>query len=177
MCLDEELLSATGGGDPSAFERLVLRHQSRAWAIAYRSLGDPVEAEDAAQEAFLRILEAAPRYRSSASFVTYLTQVVTRLCLDRIRKKRPVRAPELLDVRDESPLPPDTHLTRERGLAVQEALSRLPDRQRMAIVLRHYEDLSYREIASSMGVSRKAVERLLARAREALQRSLAEIVK
>jgi RNA polymerase sigma-70 factor (ECF subfamily) len=86
----EQLMQAVAGGDLSAFNEIVLRHQKLAWGIAYRFLGDRHAAEDIAQEAFLRILDAAPRYKPTAAFPTYLSRIVTRLCLDRARKKRPM---------------------------------------------------------------------------------------
>ena len=85
---DEELMLAVRAGDLAAFEHLVVRHQSSAWNAAYRFLGDAAEAEDLAQEAFLKILDAAPRYQPTAKFRTYLYRVVTRLCLDRLQRYR-----------------------------------------------------------------------------------------
>src|SRR6516164_3585667 len=90
MPTDEELMTAASAGDLRAFEQLVQRHQSSAWQAAYRFLGDATEAEDIAQEAFLKIFDAAPRYQPTAAFRTYLYRVVTRLCLDFAQKKRPL---------------------------------------------------------------------------------------
>ena len=85
MASDEELMQAASGGDMEAFGKLVRRHERSAWNAAWRLLGDATEAEDAAQDAFLKILDAAPRYRPTASFRKYLYRVVTRLCLNRMR--------------------------------------------------------------------------------------------
>jgi len=90
MPTDEELMQAAAKGDLNAFEQIVLRHQQTVWAVAHRFLGDSSEAEDVAQDAFLKILKAAPRYRPSAAFRTFLIRVVSRLCMDRARKMRPV---------------------------------------------------------------------------------------
>ena len=92
---DEELMLAVGKGDFSAFEQIVLRHQKSAWYAAYRFLGDRTIAEDVAQEALLKILDAAERYRPTAKFRTYLYGVVTRLCLDHARKKQPAYVDDL----------------------------------------------------------------------------------
>ena len=165
---DEELMLAVGKGDFSAFEQIVLRHQKSAWYTAYRFLGDRVTAEDIAQEAFLRILDAAERYRPTAKFRTYLYGVVTHLCLDCARKRQPTYVDDLSAVSGPSPSPLDAAASRERGEAIWKALDALPPRQRMAVVLRYYEGLSGREIAAAMEVSPKAVERLLARARTTL---------
>ena len=155
---DEELMLAVGGGDLNAFEQIVLRHQKSAWNTAYRFLGDRAIAEDVAQEAFFKILDAAERYRPTAKFRTYLYGVVTHLCLDHARKKQPAYVGDLSDAA----------ASQERDEAVRKALNTLPPNQRMAVVLRYYEGLSGREIAAAMEVSPKAVERLLARGRTAL---------
>ena len=169
MASDEELMLAVRDGDLGAFEQIVLRHQKSAWYTAYRFLGDRVTAEDVAQEAFLKILDAAERYRPTAKFRTYLYGVVTRLCLDYARKKRPAYVDDLSAVCGPSPSPPDAAASRERGEAVWKALHTLSPNQRMAAILRYYEGLSNREIAAAMEVSVKGVERLLARARAALE--------
>ena len=170
---DAELMLATAGGDMGAFEQLVLRHQASAWNAAYRFLGDAAEAEDIAQQAFLNILEAAERYEPSASFRTYLYRIVTRLCIDRSRKKQPVYTDDLPARATPVSSPAEAAEQRERDAAVRAAIARLPDRQRMAAVLRYYEGLSGAEIAAAMGTSAKAVERLLARARTGLEQDLA----
>lgn len=165
----QDLMLAAGGGDLQAFAEIVRRHQRQAWSIAYRFLGQAEEAEDVVQDAFLKILAAAPRYRPTASFSTFLYRVVTRVCLDRVRKRRPV----YMDTPPDSPAPGLTAsegmAAEERQKAVRAALAVLPPNQRMAIILRYYEDLGYREMAEALDVSEKAAERLLARARKTLR--------
>ncbi len=87
--IDTTLMIRAAEGDLAAFEQLVRRNQAGAWAFAWRFLGDAAEAQDIVQEAFLRIYQAAPRYRPTAGFRTYLYRVVARLCLDWKAKKRP----------------------------------------------------------------------------------------
>ena len=174
---DEELMLAVGKGDLTAFEQIVLRHQKSAWGIAYRFIGNRATADDVAQEAFLRILDAAERYRPTARFRTYLYSVVTRLCFDHARKKRPASVDDLSAVSESCPSPPDAAVSRERDVAVREALDALRPNQRMATVLRYYEGLSGREIAAAMEVSPKAVERLLARARTVLAELLKDLLE
>ena len=169
---DEERMLAVGRGDLGAFEEIVRRHQGTAWRIAYRFLGDPVEAEDIAQEAFIKILIAAPRYTPSASFSTYLYQVVTRLCIDNAGKKRPVSDDRLPEKATPSPGPEKILELKDRDTQVRKTLDLLPSRQRMAVILKYYEELSYSEIAGAMGTTPKAVERMLGRARKTLQSSL-----
>ena len=188
MPSDEELMLAVGKGELAAFGEIVSRHQAAAWNLAYRFLGDGAAAEDIAQDAFLRILDAAPRYRPTASFRTYLHQVVVRLCLDHARRKRPAAwdgaksATAGVPSRGHgwranrgtlpSPSPLDALVTAERDAAVRRAVEALPANQRMAVVLRYYEGMAGREVAEAMGTTPKAVERLLARARAALGTAL-----
>lgn len=168
MLTDFELMQNAAKGDMGAFGDLVIRHQQKAWNIAWRLLNDADEAEDVAQEAFIRILKAAPRYRPEAAFSTYLYRIVTRLCLDRLEKKRP----DYMDFPPESissePDPSETLGKKETADSVRGMLNKLPSRQRTAIILRYYENLSYREISEVMNISEKSVEHLLARGREAL---------
>lgn len=173
---DHDLMRRVALGDLSAFEELVLRHQDRAWAVAWRSLGDSAEAQDVVQEAFLRVLRAAPRYRPVAPFRTYLFQIVTRLCLDVRAKRRPDYVRDLPEVAGQSQTPEERLQHRERELAVRRALERLPPRHRAAIVLRHEEGFSYDEIAQVLAVSPKAVDSLLQRARKSLKHYLKEVL-
>jgi RNA polymerase sigma-70 factor (ECF subfamily) len=166
---DEELMLAVARGDLSAFGQLVNRHQTSAWNAAYRFLGNTADAEDIAQEAFLRILDSADRYQPTASFRTYLYRIVTRLCFDLSRRQRVRRHQPLPDVAADCPSPEGVSMLDERAAAVQEALDSLPAAQKMAVVLRYYEDLGYREIAAVLSTTDKGVERLLARARATLE--------
>jgi RNA polymerase sigma-70 factor (ECF subfamily) len=173
---DEELMLAVRAGDLSAFEVLVLRHQSAVWKVASRFLGDPIEAEDVAQEVFLKILGAACRYKPSASFRAYVYRITIRLCLDQARKKRPTRAPNPSTLCKSASAPSDSMIAAERERAVRRALAELAPSQRGAVVLRYYEGMNYAEIAEAMELSTKAVERLLARGRAKLQARLAHLL-
>ena len=174
---DEHLMLRVAEGDLDAFDEIVRRHQRTAWRIAHRFLGDPVEAEDVAQEAFLRILAAAPRYRPTATFSTYLYRVVARLCIDNARKKGPVFTDKLPETVDSSPDPATVLVRKDRDALIRQLLDALPTRQRMAVILKYYEGLSYGEIARAMETTAKAVEKLLDRARKALRSSLLRVEK
>ena len=171
MCVpsDEELMLAVGGGDLAAFEQLVTRHQRSAWNAAYRFLGNTADAEDVAQEAFLRVLDSANRYRPTAAFRTYLYRIVARLCFDFSRRKRLRRHGQLSDVAENRPSPEDAAVVGELAAAVAGAIDTLPPAQKMAVILRYYEGLGYREIAVALSTTVKGAERLLARARAALK--------
>ena len=168
---------AVARGDLSAFGQVVTRHQSAAWSAAYRFLGNAADAEDIAQEAFLRILDSADRYQPTASFRTYLYRIVTRLSFDLSRRKRLRRHQQLPDLATNSSSPEGVFIRDERAAAVRQALDSLPAAQKMAVVLRYYEDLGYREIAAVLSTTDKGVERLLARARATLEDRLGGILE
>jgi RNA polymerase sigma-70 factor, ECF subfamily len=172
---DSVLMVRAASGELAAFEELVRRNQKTAWALAWRVLGDAAEAEDVVQEAFLKIYKAAFRYRPTARFRTYLYAVVTRLCLDRSHKKRPEYTDELPDVPDAGRGPETLLVTSELGEAVRRCLDALPTNQRIAISLRHYDAMTYEEIADVLRVSPKAVDSLLQRARTTLKECLAHV--
>ncbi len=166
---DESLMLSVREGDLDAFEQIVVRHQVQAWRVAYRFTGDAAEAEDLAQEAFLKILDAAERYSPTATFRTYFYRILTRLCIDHRRKKRPILADSLPDTADTAPCPSAQADRTEREMLIQAVLNSLPPDYRMALVLRYFEGLSGAEMAEVMGRSTKSVERLLARARGAIE--------
>ena len=166
---DELLVQATGRGDLQSFERIVTRHQTWAWKIAYRFIGNEEDASDIVQDAFLRLLDASGRYRPTAKFKTFFYQIISRLCLDRAKKKQPLFLETIPDTPDPRPSVTDAMMRQEAAIAVRSALDTLPPNQRLAIVLRYYENLNYEEIASALETTTKAVERLLARGREHLK--------
>jgi RNA polymerase sigma-70 factor (ECF subfamily) len=175
---DEEVLSRVARGDPAAVRALVARKLPRILSLAQRMLGDAAEAEDVAQEAFVRVWKQAPRWRPGrAKFDTWLHRVALNLCYDRLRRRREVVTDTVPDTPDPGPAP-------DRGLEaadvagrVSQALQALPDRQREAIVLCHYQELGNIEAASVMGVSVEALESLLGRGRRSLRAALADMVE
>lgn len=166
---DELLMQATGWGDLKSFEQIVERHQKWAWRVAWRFIGNEDDAADIVQEAFLRLLDASARYRPTAKFRTFFYRIISRLCLDRAKKKQPLYLETIPDAPDPRPGVSDAMMRHEAAVAVRSALDALPPNQRMAIVLRYYEDLNYEEIASALETTTKATERLLARGRERLR--------
>lgn len=168
MLTDEELMLATARGDLGAFGQIVERHQTSAWSAAFRFLGNAVDAEDIAQEAFLRVLDAAPRYRATAKFRTFLYRIVTRLCIDRTRRAR-LHDADAESAVDHRAGPVESAVSDERAAAVRKALTELPPKQRMAIVLRYYENQGHKEVADALDTTVKGAERLLARARASLE--------
>lgn len=176
MRTDQDLMSAAADGDMDAFEELVLHHQHAAVRVAYRLLSHEEDARDAAQEAFLRILESASRYRPTASFRTYLYHILTRICIDHLRRRSRRERFDVTLTLDPSHAPPEALERNERAERVRAAIRTLPPRQRVALVLKHYEGMSYAEIAEAMQTSRRAVDSMLARARQALKEMLADLL-
>ena len=173
---DEELVRRVGQGDPAAIQAMVARKLPRMLALAQRMLGDPVEAEDVAQEAMLRAWKQAPRWRpGKAKFDTWLHRVGLNLCYDRLRRRREVPTESPPDRPDDGPAPDRGLLAAELGARVDAALRRLPERQREAIVLCHYQELSNIEAADLMTISVEALESLLSRGRRALRQALADM--
>jgi RNA polymerase sigma factor (sigma-70 family) len=174
---DSALLARVGDREPGAVREIVARKLPRIVALAARMLGDRDEADDVAQEAFLRIWKIAPRWRrGEARFDTWLHRVTLNLCYDRLRKNREINASDdLPEEADSAPLPDERLAIAGTNNRIADALARLPARQREALVLQYYQDLPNAEAAALMGVSVDALESLLARARRNLKTALADL--
>ncbi len=170
---DERLLAAYAAGDPAAPRALTDRFAPFAYRLARRMLADAAEAEDVAQEAMIRLFRAAPGWRPGEARVTsWLYRVTANLATDRLRRQRGVALDEAAEVRDSAPLPEDRLTAQARADALDRALTSLPERQRLAVVLRHIEGLANPEIAAIMEIGVEAVESLLARGKRALKEAL-----
>ena len=156
-------------GDPAAFETLVVVHQHRVFAVALRMLGNRADAEDAAQEVFLRVHRALPGFRGDAKLSTWLYAIAARLCLSRLGEahRRLVRADgEALARVPDAEADPARHLEEdEREAALRRAITELSDDRRMVVVLRDLEGLPYEEIAQILGLELGTVRSRLHRAR------------
>ena len=173
---DEELVSRIGRGDPAAVRAFVSRKGPRMMALAQRLLNDAAEAEDVVQEVFMRVWKQAPDWRpGTARFDTWMHRVALNLCYDRLRRRRERPTAEPPEQVDEGPAPDRGLEAADVGRRVDAALSALPDRQREAIVLCHYQALTNIEAAALLEVSVDALESLLARGRRALKLSLADM--
>jgi RNA polymerase sigma factor (sigma-70 family) len=166
---DEEWVRRVGFGERAAIHTLVARKLPRLLALATRMLGDAVEAEDVAQEAFVRIWRNASTWRAGqARFDTWLHRIALNLCYDRLRRRREWPSdslPELADLGGG----PETSEQEETGKRVERALQAIAPRQREAIVLTYYQEMSNIEAAAAMEISVDALESLLARGRRSLQ--------
>ncbi len=172
---EAELVRALGAGDAVGFRTLVDRHLPRVLATARRLLGDPSEAEDVAQEAFLRLWrDGCDLQVDHRGVAPWLSRVTRNLAIDRLRSAK------RLEVRDELPENPvaadQLAILNAQDLSerVLEAMDSLPDRQRVALSLFHFDELSQRDVAAALGISEDALESLLARGRRKLRALLAE---
>lgn len=172
---DAAWLQRAAAGDQAAFAQLVDRHLSRVHALAWRALGSTADAEDVAQEALLRAWRQLPSWEAGkALFSTWLHRVALNLVNDRLRARReqvPIEDAELVSG---APGPEHGASDAQRANRVRQALQALPERQRDAMLLCHFEGLGNIEAAAALEVSVEALESLLSRARRALRQSLSD---
>jgi RNA polymerase sigma-70 factor (ECF subfamily) len=172
---DDTLLARIANGDRGAFAVLASRHTARALAVAQRILGGAGEADEVVQEAWVRVWTRAGQWQAggNARFSTWLHRVVVNLCID--RRRRPGFSPleDAPEMADPSPSAGALIARREMSEQMAAALADLPERQRAAIALCYYEEMSAAEAGKVMELSIPAVESLLARARRALRSRLA----
>lgn len=171
---DVALLARYADGDQAAARELTQRHLGRVLALASRMLGDPAEAEDVAQEAMLRVWRIAGEWdERGAKLSTWVHRVTVNLCYDRLRRRRSASLDEAPEPEDPAPSAQARMEADEGAGLLREALDKLPERQRAAVMLRHFEERSNPEIAEALEVSVEAVESLLSRGRRALKEMLA----
>lgn len=180
---DIRLMVRVRDDDPGAFEELVEKYQHRLVAVLHHVVGNAEEAEDLAQEVFLRIYRARKKYRARSKFSTWLFTIANNLALNALRTKqrKPVVPLYLNDsgplgprpaeqlVRDQQHQPAQHVQQQELAAIVRQAVENLNERQRVAVVLNKFEEMNYAEIAEVMGLTTKAVKSLLSRARTNLR--------
>ncbi|CAN5266880.1 sigma-70 family RNA polymerase sigma factor [soil metagenome] len=161
---DTHLVTRAKAGRVDAFEELVRRHRLRVYRVALRMLGDPGDAEDATQDAFVQAWRGMSRFRADSAFSTWMYRIVTNRCLNVLRARRP-----------DNPLPEDQRSTGEGPAEVVEAATRIDDlkraierltpEQRAPVVLRELEGCSYEQLAEALDITVPAVKSRLHRAR------------
>jgi RNA polymerase sigma-70 factor (ECF subfamily) len=183
---DVRLMGLVARGDTAAFEELIQRHQTLVIGTVARMLGSNSEVEDIAQQVFVRVWRSAGRYVPRAKFTTWLLKITRNLVFNEMRRsKRHAHVPlqpepqaEEIPIKDEAaPSPADSLLEHELQEAIDQAIAALPESQRMAVVLRRYQDLSYEQIAEVLDLSVPAVKSLLFRARTELRSRLGNYLK
>jgi RNA polymerase sigma-70 factor, ECF subfamily len=183
---DVVLMLRVKDGDHDAFRTLIERHQRAVINVIYRAIGDAWEAEDLAQRVFIQIFRSAGRYKPTAKFTTWLFTITHNAILNE-RRRRARHAAESLEAMAQPDNPDDAsvHLAdahavdparevaeRELQECIQQAIERLPDAQRTAVILCRFEGQAYEEIAHVLGCSVSAVKSLLHRARQTLKEQL-----
>lgn len=161
-------------GDQDAFAEIVYTFQDAVYNLCYRMLSNRTEAEDAAQEVFLKAYNNLSRYDPSRAFKTWILSIASNHCIDQIRKRRmqyvsidePI--PATLSLASDDPLPEQAALAGERSAEIQALLDELEPDYRLAVVLRYWYDYSYLEIAEQMGTTESAIKSRLFRARKML---------
>lgn len=175
---DIRLMGLVSGGDTGAFENLIERHQRLVVGTVARMLGNNSDVEDIAQQVFVRVWKSAKRYVPRAKFTTWLLKITRNLVFNELRRRsRHAQASVRVEsedegppIRDERAVAPDASLLeKELQLAIETAIAQLPETQRMALVLRRYDELSYEQIADVLDQSLPAVKSLLFRARTELR--------
>ena len=179
---DVRLMALVAAGDTQAFEKLIERHQALVIGTVSRMLGNNADVEDISQQVFIRVWKSARRYQPTAKFTTWLLTITRNLVFNELRRRRRhTDVPLQFDNESEGlPLPdlatvaPDASLLHnELQRAIEDAVASLPEAQRMALVLRRYEELSYEDIGEILNLTVPAVKSVLFRARTELRQRLA----
>ncbi len=173
---DEELVEACQSGEASAFDILVARWEDRIRGAAFRFLGSEEEARDVAQEAFLKAYRALSTFKREARFSSWLYQIATNLCRDRLRRRRTRATVSLEALEENGPVMVETRpgaherlLERDLARAVRRAIDALPEEQREVVILKEYQDLTFLEIAHALDVPVSTVKTRLYRGLDQLR--------
>lgn len=178
---DSDLITRAAGGDPAAFQMLVERHRSMVYRVAYQFAGNHHDAEDIAQDVFVKVYRSLERFRHDAQLTSWLYRIVMNACIDHRRRQvaaGPVPSPEeaeavLANAAAESPGPEAHAYAGELGQLLQAEIGRLPDGQRIVFIMRHYHELKLGEIAEALGLAEGTVKRQLHAAVHRLRQALA----
>ncbi len=175
---DVELVTACLDGRPGAFDLIVERHRRSVYHLCYRFVANHEDASDLSQDVFLRAYKGLRNFRGQASLATWLYRIGVNVCLNRVGTKtletQPIEADRHVDTTLESP--GDRVLRAERAARVRAAVARLPEKQRAALILRIYRDMSHQEIADAVGSSVGAVKANVFHALQNLKKLLGEDV-
>jgi len=181
MVADDILVKMAQSGDQTAYGELVRRYQDLIFSLTGRMLSSPEDARDASQETFIKVYKALPGFDFRASFTTWLYKVATNVCLDLLRKqsREQQRRLSLGEVniqegsfKDNRPGPEDLLLERERIQELKQAVQALPEGYRLALILHHYQGLSYQQIARILELPEKTVATRIHRAKKKLKDGL-----
>lgn len=167
--VEPDLISRAAGGDPTAFQALVERHRSMVYRVAYQFAGNHHDAEDIAQEVFIKVYRSLDRFRQDAQLTSWLYRIAMNACIDHRRRNAPAGAApfgeeaeqKLMNTAEETPGPEERAYAGELGEALEAAVRRLPDGQRIVFVMRHHHGLKLCEIADALGLAEGTIKRQL----------------
>lgn len=181
---DQLLVERSKKGDRESFEQLVRLYENKVFTIAYRLMGNHADAADLAQDAFIKIYQALPNFRGDSSFSTWIYHITVNVCRDELRKRQ--RRPTVsldettgennitYEIRSTAPGPEEMLDQNETQVMIQQCLNTLSDDYRSILVMREIQELSYEEIAETLGCSLGTVKSRLSRARQALKEKLSK---
>ena len=172
---DRDLIASAQQGDRQAFAKLVGRHQGSIVSLTYRMCGDLRLAEDAAQEAFVRVWQNLNSYKPQYAFRSWLYRIAANAALDALRRERPTTDIDSLSLADSSAGPEQSAEDNERAAQVRRAIAQLSEPLRVVLVLREYQDLTYQEIADALDIPVGTVMSRLNSARAQLRRELFDL--
>jgi RNA polymerase sigma-70 factor (ECF subfamily) len=182
MSADTDLISRAAGGDPTAFPALVERHRSMVYRVAYQFAGNHHDAEDIAQEVFIKVYRSLDRFRQDAQVTSWMYRIVMNACIDHRRRQRPaIAAPfgeeaeqRMLNTQEDTPGPEDRAYAEELGQVLESEIGRLPNGQRIVFVMRHHQGMKLCEIAEALGLAEGTVKRQLHAAVHRLRHALTQ---
>ncbi|HEY9084631.1 MAG TPA: sigma-70 family RNA polymerase sigma factor [Candidatus Tyrphobacter sp.] len=169
---DGALVAAALGGDAEAFASLVERYDRAVYHLAYRTLHDPEEARDVAQEAFFKAYRSLRTFRAGARFSTWIFSIAYHACCDRLNRRRRYSAQEIQDRADSAPGPDHQVIALDEAQRLRDAIEALPEKYRTVITLYHLQERQYEEIARVLDLPMGTVKTHLFRAKEQLRRTL-----
>jgi RNA polymerase sigma-70 factor (ECF subfamily) len=179
---DTDLISRAAGGDPSAFQALVERHRAMVYRVAYQFAGNHHDAEDIAQDVFIKVYRSLDRFRQDAQLTSWMYRIVMNACIDHRRRQRlAVAAPfgeeaeqRMLNTPEERPDPEERAYAGELGQVLESEIGRLPNGQRVVFVMRHHQGMKLSEIAEALGLAEGTVKRQLHAAVHRLRQALTQ---
>lgn len=171
--VDAELIARAAEGDSSAFQVLVEQHRSMVYRVAYQFAGNHYDAEDIAQDVFIKVYRSLSRFRQDSQFTSWIYRIAMNACIDHRRRQLSAGAApsgarvnedaeqQMVNTPEDGPGPETTAYAGELGSVLETAIGRLPHGQRIVFIMRHYEGLKLGEIASALGLAEGTVKRQL----------------